>query len=260
MDILKAETALQASYALGAARYRKDDDVEVTTPHHRRLGEALTRLSGSFGRPISALDAGCGTGRYFYCLRNVERLVGMDISPEMLAAARDPVKSELITARSIELIRGNVFMASFAPRSFDLIYSFGMFGHGCPVTVEICNQFYSWLKPGGYLFFDTIDVGGLPWAERLRKGLRKRLYAIAPDGMRAALDRRQQGTPFFGLTRRELERILGASRFTSYRVTSEVCESPLWQGRHLECLAGVLLPDFPARAHAVAVQQPMPSS
>ena len=248
MDILKAETALQAGYAAGAEQYRQDDEIEVTTPHHQRLAEALGELTSSFGRAISVLDVGCGTGRYFYCLRNVERLVGMDISPEMLAAARRPVNRHLVTARRIELIRGNVFMASFARRSFDLIYSFGMFGHGCPVTVEVCNKFYSWLNSGGYLFFDTIDVGGLPWAERLKKGLRKRLYATGPRRLRAALDRRQQGTPFFGLTRQELRRILAASRFTSYRVTSEVCESPIWQGRHLECLAGVLSPDFPARA------------
>jgi SAM-dependent methyltransferase len=260
MDILKAETALQASYASGAARYRKDDDVEVTTPHHRRLAKKLAELSSSFGRPISVLDVGCGTGRYFYCLQNVQRLVGMDITPEMLAAAREPVNRHLVSAQSIELVRGNAFLATFAPRSFDLIYSFGMFGHGCPVTIEVCNTFYSWLTPGGYLFFDAIDVAGLPRAERLRKQLRKRLYSVAPGSLKARLDRRQQGTPFFGLTRRELERILGASRLTRYCVTSEVCESPLWRGRHLECLAGVLAPDFPARAGIVAVQEAMPSN
>jgi SAM-dependent methyltransferase len=239
MDIQQAETALQASYASGARQYRQDDEIEVVTPHHRRLARKLAELSSSFGRPISVLDVGCGTGRYFYCLKNVSRLVGMDITPQMLAAARQPVHSNMVSAKSIELIRGNVFLAAFAPGSFELIYSFGMFGHGCPVTVEVCDKLHSWLAPGGYLFFDTIDVAGLPWAERVRKRVRKRLYSLAPSGLKALLDRRQQGTPFFGLTRRELERLLRGSRFSSFEVTSEACESPLWQGRHLECLASV---------------------
>jgi SAM-dependent methyltransferase len=237
IDVQRAEAALQASYGSGAARYRRDDDIEVKTPHHRRIAAKLAEISSSFGHNISVLDVGCGTGRYFYCLRNVARLVGMDITPEMLAAARDPVKGSLISAQSIELVRGNVFSASFAPQSFHLIYSFGMFGHGCPVTVEVCDKLHSWLTPGGYLFFDTIDVAGLPWAERLRKRVRKALYAVSPTSLKAILDQRQKDTPFFGLTQRELDRILQDSRFSRYSITSEVCVSPLWQGRHLECIA-----------------------
>jgi SAM-dependent methyltransferase len=239
LDIQKAEAALQASYASRATQYRIDDDIEVKTPHHRRMAAKLAEISASFGRPISVLDAGCGTGRYFYCLRNVGHLVGMDITPEMLAAAREPVNGHLITAQSIELVRGNIFVATFTPHSFNFIYSFGMFGHGCPVTVEVCDKLHAWLAPGGCLFFDTIDVAGLPRAERAKKRVRKALYAVAPPSLKAALDRRQKGTPFFGLTRRELEDILAASKFSRSTVSSEVCQSPLWQGRHLECLASV---------------------
>ena len=239
MNVEKAETALQASYAAGATRYREDDNIEVNTPHHRRLAARLAEISSSFGRPISVLDVGCGTGRYFYCLRNVDRLVAMDITPEMLAAARAPVNGHLITAQSVELVRGNIFSASFPSQSFDFIYSFGMFGHGCPVTVEVCNKLHSWLRPEGHLFFDTIDVAGLPWAERVRKRARKALYSFGPKSLKTLLDRRETDTPFFGLTRRELEDILAASTFSRFSVSSEVCESPLWQGRHLECLAEI---------------------
>jgi hypothetical protein len=76
----------------------------------------------------------------------------MDITPEMLSAARNPVNGHLITAETTELVRGNIFFARFKPHSFDLIYSFGMFGHGCPVTVEVCDKLHSWLAPGGCLF------------------------------------------------------------------------------------------------------------
>ena len=260
MDIQRAETALQASYGAGAARYRSDDDIEVTTPQHRRLAAKLAEISFSFGRPIAVLDVGCGTGRYFYCLQNVDRLVGMDITPEMLAAARQPVNGYLVSAQSIELVRGNVFFASFAPCSFDLIYSFGMFGHGCPVTVEVCDKLYSWLAPGGCVFFDTIDLAGLPWAERGKKVVRRRIYAVAPSRLKVLLDERQKDTPFFGLTRRELARILGASRFRQFRIASEVCESPLWQGRHLECMARLPAQGSPASVLTAAARDSIANS
>jgi ubiquinone/menaquinone biosynthesis C-methylase UbiE len=74
MDIQKAEVALQASYASGAAQYRVDDEIEVRTPHHKRLARKLAEITSSFARPVSVLDVGCGTGRYFYCLQKVEPL------------------------------------------------------------------------------------------------------------------------------------------------------------------------------------------
>jgi SAM-dependent methyltransferase len=241
MNYLKTEAALRAGYGAEVDQYRKDDEIEVTTAHHQRLAATLAAISSSFGRAISVLDVGCGTGRYFYCLKNVARLVGMDITPEMLAAARQPVNAGQISAGSVELVQGNIFFASFEPRSFDFIYSLGMFGHGCPVTVEVCDKLHSWLAPGGRLFFDTIDLAGLPWAQRARKQARKIVYRAAPGLLRRALDRRQNDTPFFGLTRRELAKILRASKFSRFDIASRVCESPLWQGRHLECVAVVPL-------------------
>ncbi len=243
MDVLKTEDALRAGYAVGALQYREDDEIEITSPHHKRIAEILASISSSFGRRISVLDLGCGTGRYFYCLRNVDRLVGMDITPEMLTAARRPVNAEQISAANVELVQGNLFFASFPPHSFDFIYSMGMFGHGCPITVEVCDKLHSWLKPGGRLFFDTIDVAGLPVATQIKKRARKTLYRIAPLPVKQMLDRRVNDTPFFGLTRWELEKILSASKFSTFKVTSEVCESPLWQGRHLECVANAGPPD-----------------
>jgi len=237
LNLQKAEAALQAGYQAGAAQYRRDDLIEVTTPHHRHLAGLLGEISSSFRRPISVLDVGCGTGRYFYCLQNVERLVGMDITNEMLIAAEEPVNGDQISARNIQLIRGNVFFASFEPHSFDLIYSLGMFGHGCPVSVEVINKFHKWLAPGGHLFFDVVDIGGLPWRARLKKKIRRLVYCLSPSQIRRLLDEREEGIPFAGLSWRELNQIMRASRFSRFNLTSRLCESPLWHGRHLECWA-----------------------
>src|SRR5688572_4610688 len=115
MNVELAEENLRAGYRDQWNAYRKDDEIEVATPRHERLCKVLGELTASFGRPVTVLEAGCGTGRYFHCLRNVERLVGLDISPEMLAAARHPVRENLVTAQNIELICGNVFTAGLEP-------------------------------------------------------------------------------------------------------------------------------------------------
>jgi SAM-dependent methyltransferase len=235
----EAEIALRAEYCQQAAQYRRDDEIEVASPHHRRLATRLAAISASFGRPISVLDVGCGTGRFFYALQNVERLVGMDICSEMLLAAEQPVHADKITAHNIHLVQANIFFASFARQSFDFIYSFGMFGHGCPVTLEVCNKLHSWLAPGGQLYFDVVDLAGLPWWPQLKKRTRRFLHPILPARVKAALQRRESATPFFGLTKRELAKILRASHFPYFAVVSQICDSPLWRGRHLECRAGV---------------------
>ena len=239
MDFQRAEAALQAGYQANAAQYRRNDEVEVTTPSHRRIAGILSEITSSFRRPISVLDIGCGTGRYFYCLQNVERLVGMDITDEMLIAAEEPVNADKVTARNIQLIRANIFFASFEPHSFDFIYSMGMFGHGCPVTVEVINKFHKWLAPGGHVFFDVVDVAGLPWSARMKKKARHLVYSVSPRSLRRVLEEREEGVPFTGLDQSELQSIMEESRFENFRITSHVAETPLWQGRHLECWAGI---------------------
>ena len=237
VDFTTVEESLKNAYRDVHSQYRQDDELEVATANHRRLAIILQTISASFGRPITALDAGCGTGRYFHCVKDVRRLVGLDLSPEMLQAATTPVRQHEITAEQIELICGNIHLASFAPQSFDFIYSLGMFGHGCPLTVELCNKFRDWLCMGGKLFFNVLDVGTFPLLTRLRKRLRRFLLPMLPERWRKAVELRRGGLPFFGLTHRSLAAILRASQFSHFRVSRRVCRSPLWSGVHLECLA-----------------------
>ena len=228
---------LRSSYAQAAEGYRRDDDIEITTGHHRHLKGVLGGISESFGRPISVLEAGCGTGRYFYCLKNVERLVGLDVSPEMLKIAENPVRQEDVTAATIELKCGNIHRLDFPAGSFDVIYSLGMFGNGCPVTVELCNRFHHWLAPGGKLFFDAVDTATLPFYWRIRRKIRESVYPILPRKWKMILDERSNRMPLFDLTKNELEQIMSNTRFKEFSVSSRVCESPLWRGVHLECYA-----------------------
>jgi SAM-dependent methyltransferase len=231
------EESLRIAYRAAHVQYRRDDELDVMTENHRRLAGVLKEISSSFPRPISVLDAGCGSGRYFYSLKNVGRLVGIDLSPDMLKTARTPVRQKEISARQIELICGNIYFAWFPAQSFEFIYSLGMFGHGCPVTVELCNKFHDWLVTGGKLFFSVVDVTTLPLLTRLRRRLRRAVSTWLPQPWQKRLQARESRLPFFGLTKGKLETVLRASRFDQFTISRRRCRSPWWNGVHLECTA-----------------------
>jgi SAM-dependent methyltransferase len=251
MNYQEVEERIRAGYREITPQYRRDDEIEVQSQNHQRLAISLKQICHSFSNPISVLDVGCGTGRYFHCLENVSSLTGIDISEEMLASAREPVRKEQIQIQDIRLIRGNVYLAHFPPESFDFIYSLGMFGHGCPVTVEVCDKLYSWLKPGGKLFFNLVDVAGLPLWYRARRRARKMIYPVLTSRLKTILDKREQRSPFFGMTKAQLETTLAKTALKDFNVTSYVCESPLWSGRHLQCLSSK--PATPVAEPAIAI-------
>lgn len=237
MDFKSLGENIRESYRNVAQQYRRDDEIEITTELHRHLKGILESLTSSFGRPISVLDLGCGTGRYFHCLRNVRHLVGLDVSEEMLRIAAEPVRAEEVTIETIELLCQNAFMAKFPPGTFDVIYSLGMFGNGCPVTVDICNRFHDWLAPGGQLFFNALSIETIPFSRRLRRSVRNGLYPWLPGKIKRVLDAREAPVPFFGLGKRKLHSILRTSRFSEFSIASYPSDSQLWRGVHLECRA-----------------------
>jgi SAM-dependent methyltransferase len=228
---------IRASYREVCPQYRHDDEIEVATDNHQRLSRILRRISSSFDHPASVLDAGCGTGRYFHCLENVDFLIGLDLSPEILRAAESPVRQEEIEAREVQLVCQNVFATWYPPESFDFIYSLGMFGYGCPLTVEICERFHAWLKPAGVLFFNVVDWGSLRLRERLRKRLRHIIEPILPSRLRKSLAERRRRLPFFGMTASDLRNVMEQSSFNRFVIDRRVCRSPLWRGVLLECTA-----------------------
>jgi hypothetical protein len=112
-----------------------------------------------------------------------------------------------------------------------------MFGNGCPVTPEICNRFYEWLKPGGKLYFNTVDFDGQPLMYRARRQARALVYPMLTQRLQHVLDERESRHPAFCMHRDELEEVMRQTHFKTFQVTSHVCQSPLWHGRHLECIA-----------------------
>jgi ubiquinone/menaquinone biosynthesis C-methylase UbiE len=72
-----------------AAQYREADQQAKDTDAHAGKCAIVRALSESFGREIDVLDLGCGTGRYFHCVKNVRSLVGVDPSAHMLEQPDD---------------------------------------------------------------------------------------------------------------------------------------------------------------------------
>jgi SAM-dependent methyltransferase len=139
--------------------YREADEAAVLSAGHQHLSKVLKELSSSFGREISALDLGCGTGRYFHCLHNVARLTGIDLSLDMLREAANPVRNAEIRCTHIDLICGDIFQVPVASAAFDLIYSIGVFLGSSSFSLPMCDQLCALLTPGGKAFVTVADVG-----------------------------------------------------------------------------------------------------
>jgi SAM-dependent methyltransferase len=231
------EEGIVATYRRVAREYRASDERHVRCGiyegHCRQLGE----ITSSFNRMVSVLDVGCGTGRYFHCLRNVKHLVGLDVSPEMLAEAENPVKAGEITARKVELVCASASVVEFPEASFDLIFSLGMFGYGCPVTEELLCRFSKWLVPKGCLYFDVPDLERLGRAIRCRRALKQMIYPMLPGGAQDWWDRRCDWLPLFAYTQAELRGLVESCGLTRVQIFPREQRFPKERRYKLECIA-----------------------
>jgi ubiquinone/menaquinone biosynthesis C-methylase UbiE len=238
MDHQRFGARIAADYDRGASQYRHDDEIEARSENHHRLGGNLRRICRSFPHPVRVLELGCGTGRYFHWLDNVDLLVGTDISAEMLKQAEHPVLEDEVTAREIRLVRGNLYEISFEPGSFDFIYSLGVLGYGAALTDELCQRIALWLAPGGRIYFDAIEKREMGRLHRFKQAFKASVLPVLPGAIqRKAVARAKAGVPVFNHTRAEIERLMATAGFQDFVVSSNTCQSPLWTGIHLECSA-----------------------
>jgi SAM-dependent methyltransferase len=222
-----------------ARRYREQDDTALAKGGSKRhYCEILGRLTHAFGRKIDVLDAGCGTGRYFQCLRNVRRLVGVDISEHMIEEARNPVARDRLDVESIELHVGDVASLKLPPASFDFICALGVLGEHSPVDAALLDTAASLLKDDGVLFFSAVDTHSRTTdsagsAPLLRRAARKLFPYLAPS-VRAALNRKLE--PHY-LSRNELVERLEASPFASFEIMRYEHPPGSWRGAHFDTIA-----------------------
>lgn len=131
---------------------------------HRDLAEAkrcldllpgLAPLGQNSGGQV--LDLGCGDGRHLELLmKSGQRVVGLDLSAELLAAARTRLKR----TGEFDLVRGDMRILPFIGEAFSTVLSlftafgyFGSFEANCEPAAEVARV----LVPGGHWFLDYFD-------------------------------------------------------------------------------------------------------
>jgi ubiquinone/menaquinone biosynthesis C-methylase UbiE len=128
------DAALERFFASGAA------DVE-------RALTLARRAAGPDFAPATVLDHGCGVGRLLVNFaRDAERVVGVDVSPSMLAEARRNCEGRGV--ENIELVAADR-LASLRPE-FDLVHSYIVLqhipsAHGVPIVETLARL----VRPGG---------------------------------------------------------------------------------------------------------------
>ncbi len=139
-----------------AKRYRAHDDEFPASGPCREFAAWLGRVCVRFTPPIDVLDLGCGTGRYFWALKGVDRLVGLDASESMLAEARHPYNADCITAASVSLVQGDLLTHVIGHARFDLVYSIGVLAEHVPFDQRVVERVVNGLRPGGRFAFTTV--------------------------------------------------------------------------------------------------------
>ena len=174
-----------------ARRYRQVDDEIRHGALVTRFGDWLAGTCDRFGREISVLDLGCGTGRYFWALRHVRELVGVDVSAAMLAEAQQPVDAGAITIRNVTLIEGDFLAVSLPTRHFDLVYSVGVLGEHVPFDAAIASRVHACLTEGGRFAFTGVHRTSFSvprtWARRVAEQVMARLPRSLGEPLRERL-------------------------------------------------------------------------
>ncbi|MGW0292034.1 class I SAM-dependent methyltransferase [Streptomyces tuirus] len=121
-----------------------------------RTSDGVLDAVGSALRRVGPFDAGldlcCGTGAGVGVLERVcrERVTGVDFSAGMLGVARERVR---VRGPQVSWVRADARALPFGP-AFDLVVSFGAFGHFLPRELPgLFAQVRSVLRPGGTFAF-----------------------------------------------------------------------------------------------------------
>lgn len=147
---VQALSSVERGYDLLAPKF---DHTPFRTPASvlDSVGRALTRR-GPFD---AGLDLCCGTGAGVGVLARVcrESVTGVDFSAGMLDVGRERVRS---AGPRVDWVRADARALPFGP-AFDLVVSFGAFGHFLPGELPgLFGQVRSVLRPGGSFAFPVV--------------------------------------------------------------------------------------------------------
>jgi ubiquinone/menaquinone biosynthesis C-methylase UbiE len=147
----------------GKVEYQYQDPKKVSEYDSNRFGrpggrflntvqvETVLDLLGD--KPLSVLEAGCGTGRFTYNMaRAGHRVTGLDYSPAMLETCAKRGAEEG-GAENVELVEGSIFELPFDDNTFDAVLSVHVLMH-LPEHDAALLELLRVVKPGGLVIFD----------------------------------------------------------------------------------------------------------
>jgi 2-polyprenyl-6-hydroxyphenyl methylase/3-demethylubiquinone-9 3-methyltransferase len=132
-------------------------------PLHRinplRLGYICERAGGLFGKKV--LDVGCGGGILSESMaREGATVTGLDMGAEPLQVAR---LHALESGIQVEYIQQTVEQhADQHPQAYDVVTCMEMLEH-VPDPQSVVNACARLVKPGGHVFFSTLNRNGKAW-------------------------------------------------------------------------------------------------
>jgi len=142
------------------------------------------------GENLTAVDLGCGTGRYFWALRNVRALFGVDASSAMLEQAKHPHRADRVRVDRIMLIEADLLHCAFAVARVDLVYAIGVLAEHVPLTDRLVADVARWLRPGGRFAFTTVRPDSPSVPKTLARRVAGWMAPLAPGGAGRAIRRR----------------------------------------------------------------------
>lgn len=165
---VQALSSVERGYDLLAPKF---DHTPFRTPDP--ILDAVASALGPLGPFDDGLDLCCGTGAGLAVLERVCRgsVTGIDISAGMLEVARQRARMEMGRGDRpdrprVTLVRGDARALPFAcapsvapsaAPAFDLVVSFGAFGHFLPGELPgLFAQVHSVLRPGGRFAFPVV--------------------------------------------------------------------------------------------------------
>ncbi|MEU9239069.1 methyltransferase domain-containing protein [Streptomyces sp. NPDC048385] len=147
---VQALSSVERGYDLLAPKF---DHTPFRTPDS--ILEAVAKALTPLGPFADGLDLCCGTGAGTEVLAQVcrHRVTGVDFSAGMLEVARRQAPSG---GPDVAYVRGDARTLPFGS-AFDLVVSFGAFGHFLPRELPgLFGQVYAVLRPGGTFAFPVL--------------------------------------------------------------------------------------------------------
>jgi len=220
-DQLGSRDPLWAALTYPSRSGRRWEAAEFLRTGRHEVDAMLALLTHRGARPVpgTALDFGCGPGRLTAGLvaAGFSRAIGVDISPTMLAKAR-----ELVPDPRCEFVHNTDPRLSGIPdRSVDLVYSCRVLQH-MPTALahSYVREFYRVAAPGAVAVFQlpSEPVPGVVHA----------VLALVPAPV---LSRLRRGMQMHGTPPAEVTRLVADAGGVTVSIEEDTSAGPRWQSR-----------------------------